>query len=69
MKYSNRMTETMGIMNLGVRHTVFSAIYFKSPLRKYPVVRKRVEVVKNKPVQMLLKKKGSMVRRAQYSLA
>lgn len=69
MKYSNRMTDTIGIMNLGVRQTVFSAMNFKSPLRKYPVVRKRVDVVKKRPVQILLKKKGSIVRRAQYSLA
>jgi hypothetical protein len=68
MKYSNRITATIGIMNRGVRQTVFSAMIFRSALRRYPVVRKRVEVVKNRPVQMLLKKKGSMVRRAQYSL-
>lgn len=68
MKYSNKITDTIGIINLGVRQTVFSAMIFRSPLRRYPVVRKRVDVVKNRPVQMLLKKKGSMVRRAQYSL-
>jgi hypothetical protein len=68
-KYSRTTTPVTGIMRRKGLATVFSAMLLRLPVRKYAVVRKRVEVVKKRPSQMAFRVKGAKVFLAQISLS